>query len=107
MTGLADNLIKAKQKLDLKLKRMCSKKHQLRKNGITSVLQSSHQAGTIDSIEKEFKCVIRLPPELQQDASQLLSDMDMLDSDFNKGISTTKVMFKFYQALFMLTGVMT
>lgn len=85
VTGLADNLIKAKQKLDLKLKRMCSKKHQLRKNGIETVLKASYQSGTIDSIEKEFKCVVKLPQELQQDCAQLLNNMDLIDSETSRG----------------------
>jgi len=76
VTGLADNLIKAKQKLDFKLKRMCSKKHQLRKTGIQSVLKTSYQSGMIDSIEKEFKCVVKLPQDLQVPVTGLLDGCD-------------------------------
>ncbi|KAL4240940.1 Poly (ADP-ribose) polymerase [Mactra antiquata] len=81
LTGLTENLIKGKQKLDQKLKRMCSKKHQLRRVGIHSVLEASKQSGTISAIEKDCRCVIKLPQDIDASINAMFSDFEVIDTD--------------------------
>ena len=85
LTGLSENLIAAKQKLDIKLKRICSKKHQLRRTGIRNVLEVFQQRGSIGDIEKEFRCLVKLPPQLDQ-APLSSTDMDMEELPAHPGM---------------------
>ncbi|WAQ95722.1 PAR14-like protein [Mya arenaria] len=85
LTGLSDNLIAGKQKLDAKLKKMCNKKHTLRKIGIHSVLRTAKLSGTITSLEKECKCVVRLPAALEEDTTYMLSDYEVVEPEFIAG----------------------
>ena len=50
---------------------MCSKKHEIKKTGIYEVMEASKQSGTISVIEKECKCVIKLPEELEDNRSMM------------------------------------
>ena len=85
LTGLSENLIKGKQKLDMKLKRMCSKRHTLKRTGIHSVLEASKHTGTISAIEKENKCIIKLPQEIDESVSVMLSDFEVIEPEMLEG----------------------
>lgn len=84
LTGLAENLIKGKQKLDMKLKRMCSKKHFLKRTGIHAVLEAAKHSGTISAIEKETRCVIKLPQDIDESISAMLSDYEVIEPEMTE-----------------------
>lgn len=85
LTGLSDNLIKGKQKLDMKLKRMCSKKHFLKRTGIHAVLEAAKHSGTISGIEKETRCIIKLPHDIDESISVMLSDFEVIEPEITEG----------------------
>lgn len=80
LTGFPDNLIKGKQKLDSKIKRIISKKHILKKTGIHTVLESCKHSGIINAIEKECGCLIKLPMGLEESTSVMLNDFEQIEA---------------------------
>lgn len=67
------------------------------RTGIKTVLRLAYLTGTIATIEKEFKCVIKLPQELQDVDLLHLSDYEQGDTDLSRGIGKLSMfVFLFY-----------
>ncbi|XP_052266746.1 protein mono-ADP-ribosyltransferase PARP14-like isoform X2 [Dreissena polymorpha] len=88
LTGLADNLISAKQKFDEKLKTITCKKHTLKKLGVCSVLRTAKLSGTITTLEKSHRCVIKLPQELENTDTFLRSTYEIVEPEIICGDET-------------------
>ncbi|KAH3872402.1 hypothetical protein DPMN_035618 [Dreissena polymorpha] len=95
LTGLADNLISAKQKFDEKLKTITCKKHTLKKLGVCSVLRTAKLSGTITTLEKSHRCVIKLPQELENTDTFLRSTYEIVEPEIICGKKFTLSYFKF------------
>ena len=87
LTGLSENLIAAKQKFDSKLKKICNKKHSIKKTGISLVLNAARISGMITALEKEFQCLIRLPAPLENDCDKLLENIVNGTQEWIEGIA--------------------
>lgn len=69
----------------MKLKRMCSKKHFLKRTGIHAVLEAAKHSGTISGIEKETRCIIKLPHDIDESISVMLSDYEVIEPEITEG----------------------
>ena len=60
---------------------MCSKKHFLKRTGIYEVLEFSKHSGMLSAIERECKCIIKLPKELESAITQNVADYEVIDAE--------------------------